>query len=48
MALTVLTSEIPSSQALSSPIEISHGLRIVRIGMPSDWSFSADHVSDFA
>lgn len=37
MALTVLTIVIPSGQSLSAPLDC-HGMHVVRIGAPSDWS----------
>jgi hypothetical protein len=41
MALAVLTLTIPQAQSLSNALEIPVNLRVVRIGMPSDWSAAA-------
>ena len=41
MALTILSLQIPAGQSLSSPLEIAHGLKIVRIGMPAGWDQAA-------
>jgi hypothetical protein len=38
MALTVLTTEIPPNESLSNPLMCQGAGRIVRIGMPSDWT----------
>ena len=37
MAMIALPLTIANGQSLSNALQISHGLRIVRIGMPADW-----------
>src|SRR5688572_13703778 len=41
MALTILPLELPAGQSLSNALQITHGLKIVRIAMPDDWTAAA-------